>query len=181
MFLRLFFLILFFWTMPAWATLKIDVNGAKTDPIPVALPDFSAQNSGLEEMAKQITAVIKNDLESSGLFRVIDSDAYLQKFFSLDDQPRFADWQVLNAQGLIQGEISQNPNGDLKVSFLLWDIYGEHRLIPQRNIGADKSKWRKMAHIVSDTIYGVLRFKNCICIRIRQCKKTQKTLSCYGF
>lgn len=153
MFLRLFFLLLFFCSTPVWAALKIDVSGAKTAPIPVALPDFSVQDEGLKDIAKQITAVVKNDLESSGLFRVIDSDAYLQKFFSLEDEPRFTDWQVLNAQGLIQGEISQNPNGDFKVSFLLWDVYGGHQLMPQRNVGADKAKWRKLAHIVSDTVY----------------------------
>jgi len=153
MFLRLFFLFSFLCAAPVYAALKIDVSGAKTAPIPVALPDFSVQDEGLKDIAKQITAVIKNDLESSGRFRIIDSDAYLQKFFSLDDEPRFADWQVLNAQGLIQGEVTQNPNGDLKVSFLLWDIYGAHQLMPQRNVGADKAKWRKLAHIVSDTVY----------------------------
>ena len=153
MFLRFIFLFLISCTTPVWAALKIDINGAKTDPIPVALPDFSVQEEGLKSMADQITAVIKTDLESSGLFRVIDSDAYLQNFISLTDEPRFNDWQVLNAQGLIQGELSQNPNGDLKVSFLLWDVYGHHQLMPQRNISADKSKWRKLAHIVSDSIY----------------------------
>ena len=153
MFLRLIFLFLFFCTTPVWAALKIDVSGAKTAPIPIALPVFSVQDEGLKEIAKQITAVVKADLESSGLFRIIDSNAYLQNFFSLQDEPHFADWQVLNAQGLIQGEVSQNPNGDLKVSFLLWDVYGGNHLMPQRNVGADKAKWRKLAHIVSDTVY----------------------------
>ena len=153
MFLRFCFLFLIFCATPVWAALKIDVSGAKTAPIPVALPDFAVQDEGLKDIAKQMTAVVKADLESSGLFRVIDSDAYLQKFFSLEDKPRFSDWQVLNAQGLIQGEVTQKPNGDLKISFLLWDIYGTNQLLPQRDVAANKAKWRKLSHIVSDTVY----------------------------
>lgn len=152
-FLRLFLVVLFFISAPVWGALKIDVSGAKTDPIPVALPDFSVQDIQLQDMAKKITQVVKKDLESSGLFRVVDQDAYLQTFLSLQDKPNFSDWQILNAQGLIQGEVTRNPNGDLKVSFLLWDIYTTNQLMPQRNLNANEKKWRKLAHIVSDTVY----------------------------
>ncbi len=152
-FLRLCILLLFFYILPSYATLKIDVNGAKTAPIPLAIASFSVQDNGLKAMAKQIATVIQSDLESSGLFRIVDHNAYLQNFSSLQEKPSFADWQVLNVQGLIQGELSQNPNGDIKVSFILWDIYGQQQLMPQRNVSTNKVLWRKLAHIISDTVY----------------------------
>lgn len=144
------FLILFH--VPSWALLKIDVNGAKNDPIPVALPEPVAPEQ-LRDVSHKLTEVIQNDLDNSGLFRVIDSDAYLQEFTSITDQPRFADWQVLNAQVLVQSELTQDTSTQqLQLSVRLWDVFSNTQM-EAKKISLTPDKWRKMAHIVADTIY----------------------------
>ena len=92
----------------AKAELSIDVTGAHSSPMAVGLPAFSA--SGLKkdkssEYAKKIAQVIESDLESSGLFRILDPVAYLQSFKGIEDAPAFVDWQAISAAALIQGHV----------------------------------------------------------------------------
>src|SRR5215469_17581318 len=49
-------------------TAVIDVNRARTDPIPVAIPPF-----GGDQLGQDIATVVSNDLARSGLFRPIAS------------------------------------------------------------------------------------------------------------
>ena len=46
-----------------------------------------------------------NDLQSSGLFQVIDRRAYIQTPEELRQPPRFADWRQINAQALVTGNV----------------------------------------------------------------------------
>ena len=42
-------------------------------------------------------------------------------------QPRFADWRVINAQALVNGAVTVQPDGRLRVEFRLWDVFAERR------------------------------------------------------
>ena len=67
--------------------------------------------------------------------------------------PRFSDWQVLNAQVLLQSQVEQDPlTQELKVSFRLWDIFSNTQMAAKK-ITAKTDSWRKLAHIVADSIY----------------------------
>ncbi len=148
----LFFLCAFMLGTPGYAVLKIDVNGARTEPIPVALP-LPVSMAQLQDLSKQMVEVVQEDLTNSGLFRVIDSDAYLQEFSTIEDDPRFPDWQALNAQVLLQSQVEQNPfTQELQVSFRLWDVF-THTQMAAKKLTAKPESWRKLAHIVADTIY----------------------------
>ncbi len=136
----------------SYALLKIDVSGAKNSPVPLALPVPSSQDQ-LKDLSNKMIQVIRDDLENSGLFRVIEPEAYLQEFKEIQDEPRFSDWQVLNAQVLLQSQVEQDPlTQELKVSFRLWDIFSNTQMAAKK-ITAKPDSWRKLAHIVADSIY----------------------------
>ena len=78
------------------------MSGAQSEPTPIALPEFYAVNTTLDKSASNITKIVRQDLESSGLFRVINENAYLQRLTGINDTPNFRDWQAINAQALIQ-------------------------------------------------------------------------------
>ena len=40
------------------------------------------------------------------------------------DNPRFADWKLINAQALVTGAVAAQPDGRLKIDFRLWDVLG---------------------------------------------------------
>ena len=146
---KLLFILISFFITTANAELRINIDGAKSDPTPIAITDFISQNTDLSRLIPQ---VIQGDLERSNLFRIIDQDAYIQQMDQLDTQPRFADWQAIGAHALIHGEISEGLDGKLHVSFRIWDVYTQQQL-EAKTLSTSPESWRKIAHIISDTIY----------------------------
>ncbi|MGN0919250.1 MAG: Tol-Pal system beta propeller repeat protein TolB [Alphaproteobacteria bacterium] len=138
--------------LPAMAELKIDISGAQSEPTPIALPEFYALNANLDKAAGRITQIVHQDLENSGLFRIINERAYLQRLTGIHSVPNFRDWQAINAQALVQGQLEETPSGELKVSFRVWDVYTEQQMIA-KVLTSGPAGERKLAHIVADTIY----------------------------
>ena len=74
---------------PAKAELKIDVNGAMREPMPIAFPEMIHDGFFVGQTASKIREVVMADLERSGLFRVIDENSYIQEFSSMEEEPKF--------------------------------------------------------------------------------------------
>ena len=151
-FFKVFLFLLGLVVFPVQAELKIDVTGAQAEPTPIAIPIFYAKEPTSEKTSKYVTDIVRKDLESSGLFRIINENAYLESLKGIHAQPHFRDWQAINAQALVQGQIEQTASGGLKVSFRIWDVYTEGQMAA-KVLTADLSNERKLAHIISDTIY----------------------------
>ena len=133
---------------PAFAALQVDVTQGNAQPLPIAVPDFLAGDPN----GANIAAVVRADLERSGLFKPIDPKAYVDHVTNINVVPNFANWRVINAQGLVTGDIVRQPDGRLKVDFRLWDVYGESQM-DGKSFSTQPENWRRIAHIVSDAIY----------------------------
>ena len=136
----------------ALAQVQIDITRGRVEPMPIAVVNFSGNETDANRIGRDLSAVISNNLERSGLFRPIDRDAFIQSLPSLDVQPRFADWRALAAQALVQGEIEAQSNGQLRVAFRLWDVFGGQQMIGQAYV-TQPENWRRVAHIIADAIY----------------------------
>src|SRR5271169_6979845 len=107
---------------PAQAVLRVDVNKGNVQPVPIALPDFLAGSPADTEAARGISQIITGNLKRSGLFAPIDPAAFIEKIANTDVAPRFADWRAINAQALVTGRVTRQPDGRLKAEFRLWDV-----------------------------------------------------------
>ena len=136
----------------AHAQVQIDITRGRVEPMPIAVASFPGNEDEANRIGRDLSAVVSNDLERSGLFRPIDRDAFIQALPSLDVQPRFADWRALAAQALVQGKIEAQANGQLRVAFRLWDVFGGQQMIGQAYV-TQPSNWRRVAHIIADAIY----------------------------
>ena len=137
---------------PAKAELRIDVNGAMRDPLPLAFPEMIHEGFWVGQYAGKIRSVVIADLERSGLFRIIPENSYIQELTSVDEQPNFVDWKAINAHALVQSAVKEvNPN-TLRVEFRLWDVYAENQLKGQ-SFTTTKDNWRRVAHVIADAIY----------------------------
>ena len=98
----LFPLILF--TNISFAIIEIDITEGNREPLPLAISEFFHDNNS-EIIEKKITenirTVISDDLERSGLFSSIDDKAFIQNNRAMHLKPRFADWRLIKAQGLL--------------------------------------------------------------------------------
>ena len=137
---------------PAFAALQVDVTQANVQPLPIAIPDFVAGAPTDAQAGANIAGVVRADLERSGLFKPIDPKAYVDHVTNINTVPAFANWRVINAQGLVTGQATLQPDGRLRVDFRLWDVYGESQMLGQQFF-TQPENWRRVAHLVSDAIY----------------------------
>ena len=136
----------------AQAELRIDIARGTVEPLPIAVTDFVGGTTVEQEYGRGISRVIAADLERSGLFKPLDSRAFIQNSQGPGTLPRFGDWRVINAQALVQGRTQVVPDGRLKVEFRLWDVYAEQQMVGLAYFTVPDN-WRRVAHIVSDAIY----------------------------
>ncbi|WOC16528.1 Tol-Pal system protein TolB [Pseudochrobactrum sp. MP213Fo] len=134
--------------LPARAVVEVNINKGNVEPLPIALTDFL---SG-DQLGAEITSIIAADLERSGLFAPIDKKAFIEKITNPDVAPRFEDWKVINAQALVTGRVTKQPDGRLKAEFRLWDTFAGQQLAGQQFFTTPENK-RRVAHIIADAIY----------------------------
>jgi TolB protein len=129
----------------------VDITRARTEPIPIAIPDMAGTGGEGARLGQQISRVITSNLRNSGLFRPVDRQAFIQTPESAAATPRFQDWRVIGAVALVTGRV--DGSGDrLRVEFRLWDILPEQQALGTA-YNATSSNWRQIAHIISDDIY----------------------------
>ena len=138
--------------VPAQAKLEIDINEGVAEPVPVAIPDFLSASPEAAAAAKQISAVIRGNLDRSGLFRPLNPASFIEKIGDINVAPKFGDWRAIQAEGLVTGQVTLLPDGRLKVEFRLWDIFGERQL-QGLQFSTTKENHRRVGHLVSDAIY----------------------------
>ena len=130
---------------------RIRIEGGEFQPRRMALPTFLAEDPGLAETAANITAVVRSDLESSGLFAVSGGPAPA----SIDVQPAFADYRVSGQEALLNGAVSLESDGRIGVRFRLWDVPLTEQLSSLKFLAAPNG-WRRIAHKIADDAYSKL-------------------------
>jgi TolB protein len=141
--------------LPAAAEVRIDITRGRVEPMPIAVTNFAAAAPAEQQVGREVAAVIAADLERSGLFKPLEQAGFLQQLTSLDVQPRFPDWRALAAQALVQGAVEPQPNGQLRIAFRLWDVFGGQQMIGQAFV-TQPENWRRVAHIIADAIYTAI-------------------------
>lgn len=136
----------------ARAELRVDITKGKVEPLPIAIPVFYGTGTKAADYGRRIARVVSADLARSGLFRPIDSRAFIQTAQSLRIRPRFADWRLINAQALVNGSVRMLSDGRLRTEFRLWDVFAEKQMTGHR-YSTRPNNWRRVAHIIADAIY----------------------------
>lgn len=131
----------------AHAQLNIEVVGAGMQRIPVAVPNFG----GDDGLGREIAAVVRSDLTSTGLFNIINTDSLVAEENSSVD---FAAWRSRGADALATATANR-PGGQIEVRVRVADIVKRGSLgntvvtVPGNNM-------RFAGHKVADFIYQKL-------------------------
>jgi TolB protein len=134
----------------AHAALKIDITQGNIDPMPIAINTFYAEDGSEDPVGNSIKAIVERNLNSSGLFRTIDSAAFLEPL-NVDKIPSYVSWRQIGAIAVTSGKIKKQ-GGNIVIEYRLWDPSTETQLdgaaltIPER-------AWRRAGHKVADAIY----------------------------
>ena len=108
--MKYFIILLFFLVSLKVNSLELTLNQGTVKPTPIAVTEMFSSNNELNKLGKNISSVISDNLERSGLFIPIDQKAFIQSSESLSSQPRFEDWKVIKAQHLVAGKIESKNN-----------------------------------------------------------------------
>jgi TolB protein len=130
----------------AQAAIEVNVNRGDVQPLPIAIPAFGGGQAGAD-----IAQVISANLQRSGLFRPLDPASFVEKDLTAAVQPSFPAWKQINAQALVNGQVTVQ-DGRLVVDFRLWDVFSEQQLLGLQFTSSPEN-WRRVAHKISDQIY----------------------------
>jgi len=132
-------------------SLELTISQGTIKPTPIAITDLYSSDNFAKKIGKNISMVISENLERSGLFLPINKKAFIQNNESLTNQPRFEDWKVIKAQHLVAGKINKSEN-KISVEFRLYDVFAQKQLIGKKYETSERN-WRRVAHIISDAIF----------------------------
>ena len=132
-------------------SLEVTLTQGTIKPTPIAVTNFYSKDDKEVKIGKNISMVISDNLERSGLFKPIEKKAFIQDEESLSNQPRFEDWKIIKAQHLIAGKIYKK-NEKISVEFRLYDVFSQKQLLGKKYETSEKN-WRRVSHIISDAIF----------------------------
>lgn len=132
---------------PALAQVRIDISGVGGTRVPVAIVDFRDESKSPQPIA----AIVRADLERSGLFRTVDAPAGLSE----TSVPVWTDWRARQADALAAGSVSRLADGRLDIRFKLWDVVKGTEAVGEAH-AVQPEDARLAAHRIADTIYQKL-------------------------
>ncbi len=135
----------------ARAELKVDIVAGGVEPISVAVLKFETVDGVPSKDAAMIREVVEADLKRTGLFRIVNHDAF-PEYVKMGEMPNFKSWAAIKTQVLVQAKLSVESKNDYKLEFFVWDVDGTEQIEAQSLVASRKSA-RRLAHIMADAIY----------------------------
>ncbi len=156
----LFVLLLILLPKTSFGLIEVDITRGNLNPLPIAVSPLFVETKSVKDfqnllkkdnIGEDISAVVENNLKSSGLFNPLKREAFLQKPDIAHLKPRFEDWSLIKAQALITGEVKYE-NEKLRVEFRLWDVLAGKEMMALA-FTTVPDNWRRVGHIITDKVY----------------------------
>ena len=99
----------------SYALIEVDITRGNLDPLPLAVSTLYIDEKSRKSFEKvikkknigeEISAIVENNLRTSGLFNPLNKKAFLQAPDIANLKPRFEDWNLIKAQALITGKVN---------------------------------------------------------------------------
>ncbi|HLE66879.1 MAG TPA: Tol-Pal system beta propeller repeat protein TolB [Burkholderiales bacterium] len=134
----------------ARAQLSIEITGAGAQRLPVAIVPFAGEGG----LPAAISAIVRADLERSGLFRGIEVPPLVPTPTEAS-KVDYAEWRSRLADALVLGSVATRPDGRFEVRFKLHDVVKQADLSGVAFTLA-KEQARFTAHRIADYVYEKL-------------------------
>ena len=136
------------YSLNTWGQFRVEVSGVGLTQMPIAVATFR----GEAQAPQKIGAIVKADLERSGVFRAVDTAG-----LTLDEsaRPDMALWKQKGADSLVTGSVTPLADGRFDVRLRLWDVLRGQDLGGQ-SYAVTAADLRLSAHRVSDFVYEKL-------------------------
>jgi len=135
--------------LPAAAQFRVEVTGVGLTQIPFSIAPFRVQG---DVRGTDVPAIVRADLERSGLLRPVAADATV-----LDEnaRPDLGIWRDRAVDALVTGSVTRLADGRFDVRFRLWDVVRAQDL-GGMSFPVAAADLRLAAHRVADQVYEKL-------------------------
>ena len=138
----------------AHAQLSIEITGAGAQRIPIAVAPLAGEGALLDASGVGISAIVRADLERSGLFRGLEVPRLVPQPTEASSV-NYAEWRSRLADALVLGSVAARPDGRFEVRFRLYDV------LKQSALGGvaytlTREQVRATAHRIADYVYEKL-------------------------
>ena len=127
----------------AQAQMRIEISGAGSNQIPVAVAGFA--NEGVAP--HMVSAIIKADLERSGAFKIIDAGV-ISDVNNVD----YSGWKAKGADALVVGTVNAMADGRYDVRYKLYDTVKQSQ-ISNLDKAVTAQFTRLSAHLIADDVF----------------------------
>jgi TolB protein len=134
--------------VPAWAQFRVEISGVGATQLPIAVARFRDEAAA----PQPVGAIVRADLERSGLFRPVDANGATLTEAS---QPAMSDWRGRGADALVGGSVLRLADGRFDVRYRLWDVVKGADLGGQSYV-VSAADLRLAAHQIADAVYEKL-------------------------
>ena len=135
---------------PARAAITIEITEGVEGAIPVAVVVFDA--SGVQGVdGAEIAGIITNNLNRSGVFKVLDNADYPARPHYGKDV-NYGQWRAAGQEYLVVGRVLNKNPGELDIQFQLLDVLKQKQMLGYSFPVRPRSV-RSTAHEISDLIY----------------------------
>ena len=134
-------------TSPAWAQFRVEISGVGARQIPIAV----AALRGEDKTPTPLSAVIRADLQRSGLFAAIDAAQ------ALDDRSTInaPEWRTRGQDALLAGSATRLADGRWDLRSRLWDVVKGEDLAGSSRV-VHEGDLRLAAHRIADEVFEKL-------------------------
>ena len=132
----------------AHAEFRVEITGVGATQLPVTALKFRGEEAGGTNL---VSAIIRADLERSGVFRFIESTQ------SIDETgvPAFPDLRSRGSDAVVAGSVTRLADGRFDVRYKLWDVVKGADQGGQ-SIAVQAADLRLAAHRIADAVYEKL-------------------------
>jgi TolB protein len=134
---------------PAAAALTIEIVGAGTNQIPIAIAPFA----GEDRLPQKVTEIVSADLQRSGLFKLVGANVSPPPTELAE--VNFGDWSGRGAEALAIGSVQALSDGRFEIRFRLLDVV-KQSLLAGYTYTVTANQLRATAHKIADVIYEKL-------------------------
>lgn len=134
------------------AELTIDITESADSGTPVAVVPFASAGAPVD-----ISSVLNADLARSGYFKML-AEQYMRSRPSSASAVQFPEWQALNQNYLVVGQVGGGTGGQYSVQFQLLDVLKSSQLLGYQ-MNSSAADLRRTAHQIADMIFEKLTGK----------------------
>ena len=132
---------------PVFSELVLEITKGSDNPYSLALLNFD----GSETKIYQVSKIVKNDLNRTGEFRILDNKQLLS-IPTNEDNLNYSDFKLLGIDYIVMGSLEEEDISNISAVYKIFSVQKESQLRTSTVYGVP-NKLKQLAHYISDGIY----------------------------